>query len=226
MKGMFDMDSPLMRILSRICDLMILNLLFLVCSLPVITIGASLTALYYQTLKMVKDEEGGIVKGFFHSFRQNFKQSVPITLFMLLLAGCLYADLRIAGSNRSAVGSLFTGILIAASLIAAAVFSYAFPLLARFENSVRGTLLNALKVAMTHPLQTVVILLINAVFPAWFLFSTGTFLRLMWIWFLFGNAGAAWLNSMMISRIFQKLMPPEDGEGAEDRTEKNGGAQS
>lgn len=71
-------DSWVMRILTRIFDLIILNLLFIICSLPVITIGTSLTALYSVTLKIVRNEEGYIVRGFFKAYKENFKQSLII----------------------------------------------------------------------------------------------------------------------------------------------------
>ena len=76
----FNMDSPLMRFMTKVADLMILNFLFIVTSLPVVTMGAAWTALYYVTMKMVKDEEGAIVKAYFHSFRQNFRQATVLWL--------------------------------------------------------------------------------------------------------------------------------------------------
>lgn len=65
MGSFFNMDSPVMRFLSRLCDLMILNILCLICCIPIVTIGASITALYSVTLKMVKGEDSYIAKGFF-----------------------------------------------------------------------------------------------------------------------------------------------------------------
>ena len=65
MSSFFNMDSPIMRFLSRLCDLMILNILCLICCIPIVTIGASITALYSVTLKMVKGEDSYIAKGFF-----------------------------------------------------------------------------------------------------------------------------------------------------------------
>ena len=65
MSSFFNMDSPIMRFLSRVCDLIILNLLIIVCCIPVFTAGASITALFSVTLKMVKGEESYIVRGFF-----------------------------------------------------------------------------------------------------------------------------------------------------------------
>lgn len=73
--------------MGRAADLMILNIVFIICCLPIVTIGASLTALHYVTLKMVRNEESYIVKSFFKSFKQNFKQATIINLIMLLFGG-------------------------------------------------------------------------------------------------------------------------------------------
>ena len=90
LRSIFDMDSGFFRALSRLADLMILNLIFVVCCIPIVTIGPALTAMHYVTLKMVDNEEGYIVRGFFKSFRQNLRQAIIIWVIMLLL-GCLLA---------------------------------------------------------------------------------------------------------------------------------------
>ena len=89
-------DSGIMRVLSKICDIVCLNVLWLVCSLPIITIGASTTALYTVMLKLVKNEEGYIFKGFLHAFKLNFKQSTIIWLILLLCGGVCFVDYRIS----------------------------------------------------------------------------------------------------------------------------------
>ena len=82
MGKIFDMDSPVMRFLSRMADLMIMNLVVTICCIPIVTIGASITAMHYVMLKLVRGEDGYIVKDFFKSFKQNFKQSTIIWLIM------------------------------------------------------------------------------------------------------------------------------------------------
>ena len=81
--------------MGRAADLFMLNVVFVICCLPVVTIGASLTALHYVTLKMARNEESYIIRSFFKSFKQNFKQSTIINLIMLLIAGVLYFDTNI-----------------------------------------------------------------------------------------------------------------------------------
>ena len=80
MSNFFNMDNGLFRALGKLADLMLLNILFLVCSLPIFTIGASFTAMYYVTLKLAENEEGYIARGFLKSFKQNFKQATIIWL--------------------------------------------------------------------------------------------------------------------------------------------------
>ena len=85
MRSLFDTDGLLMRVLTKIADTVWLNILFLICSIPIFTIGASITALYYVSFKTIKDEEGYITKDFFRSFKENFKQSTIIWIVLLVL---------------------------------------------------------------------------------------------------------------------------------------------
>ena len=95
MSNFFNMDNGLFRALGKLADLMLLNILFLVCSLPIFTIGASFTAMYYVTLKLAENEEGYIARGFWKSFKQNFKQATIIWLILLFFGIVLVLDLLI-----------------------------------------------------------------------------------------------------------------------------------
>ena len=95
MDRLFNMDNKFFTVMGRVADLIMLNVVFLICCLPIVTIGASLTALHYVTLKMARNEESYIIRSFFKSFKQNFKQATIINLIMLLFGGLLYLDLNI-----------------------------------------------------------------------------------------------------------------------------------
>ena len=99
MSKLFRMDSPLMRFLTKIADLMVLNILFCVTSIPLITIGASWTALYSVTLKMVRDEEGSVSRSYFRSFRQNFRQATLLWLGVLVVLALLALDIHAMTSS-------------------------------------------------------------------------------------------------------------------------------
>ncbi|MGN1184899.1 MAG: DUF624 domain-containing protein, partial [Oliverpabstia sp.] len=75
MNNLFNPDNKFFTFMGKVADLMILNLLCIVCCLPIVTAGASITALYYVTLKIARNEETYIARGFFHSFKENFKQA-------------------------------------------------------------------------------------------------------------------------------------------------------
>lgn len=140
----FDMDNPLMRALSVVADLIVLNVLTMLCSLPLVTAGAAYTALNDVIWHIVKNEEGYIVRSYFRSFRRNFKQGSLLGIIFLLAGIVLLVDLRAVRGYGTAVSVLFyaMGVLWLAVLLAA------FALLSRYENTVVGTLKNALSVVV------------------------------------------------------------------------------
>ena len=86
MNRFFNMDNKFFVFMGRVADLLLLNFLCILCCIPVVTAGASITALYYVTLKMARDEESYIARSFFRSFKQNFKQATIINIIMLCLS--------------------------------------------------------------------------------------------------------------------------------------------
>ena len=80
MSSFFSMDSPFFSFMSRLADIVLLNLLYIICCLPVFTIGAATSALYYQVMKMSKNEESYVFRGFFKAFRENFKKDAQFQL--------------------------------------------------------------------------------------------------------------------------------------------------
>lgn len=205
MKRIFDLDNPFNAIMTKIFDLMLLNILWFLCCIPVITAGASTTALYYVILKMVRNEEGAIMRSFFGALRDNFSQSVPITL---ILGGCiavLTADLHILGGGNDGTAAVMYGGCITLAIIAVGIFSYVFPLLARFDNTVKNTFVNAGKLAVSRLPLTVIMTVLNALPFLWFLLSPETFALVFWIWFFIGTGVVVFLDSCLLLPVFDKL---------------------
>lgn len=209
-KKMFQSDNLFNNVMTKIFDLMLLSVLWLLCSIPVITIGASTAALYDTTMKMAEGRAEGIWKGFFRAFRGNFRQSIPITLAFLLLIGILTADFHILSSSKRNEASLLYGGCITILVIGCAVFSYAFPLLAKFENTFQNTMINAAKIAVTHLVQTAVILIVNFLPIVWFLVSPETFSLVFWLWIIVGTGIAAYVNSILLVKVFGEFIPQEE----------------
>ncbi len=198
MKWFFDMDNPVMKTLSLAADLIVLNLLALVCALPVVTAGASLTALFDQCIRIVRMEEGAIVRGFLRAFRANFKKATLLWLLFLAAGLLLWLDLLAA---EATIPAMRVGIL-ALALIWLAALHYAFGLLARYENSLRGTLKNAFMLMVACFPRTLGMLLFTV--ALWLLgvtfYRVGAPLLLM-----FGLSLPCWFASYVLNGIFPRL---------------------
>ncbi len=104
MDRFFNMDNKFFTFMSRVADLIILNILCIVCCIPIVTIGPSISAMFYVTMKMVRNEESYIVRGFFKSFKQNLKQGIVINLIMLAAGVLLAIDISICRSTPGTIG--------------------------------------------------------------------------------------------------------------------------
>lgn len=212
MSRFFDMESPLFRGLSKLADIMILNVVFLICCLPIVTIGASLTAMSYVTLKMKDEEEGYIIRSFFRSFKLNFKQSTLIWLLMLFLGIFLGLDFVIIGNMEGSMSSVMKILVIMGALIWMMIFVYVFPLQSRFYNPIKATLQNAIILAIANFPKTIcmIAIIIGAVLLT--LWNGYTLWYGLLVWTLGGFALIAWANSHFLYGIFKKLMPQEEEE--------------
>lgn len=208
MSKLFRMDSPLMRFLTKIADLMVLNILFCVTSIPLITIGASWTALYSVTLKMVRDEEGSVSRSYFRSFRQNFRQATLLWLGVLVVLALLVLDIRALNgmAGGTAPGLLRVGVEILA-LLGIMVLQYLFPSLARFEASLADTLKNACMMALAH-LPKTALMTAAAVGAVWITLINNTTIAVgLMVWPLIGFALMAFGNTGILRKIFDNYVP-------------------
>lgn len=206
----FNMDNKFFVFMGKIADLCMLNLLCIICCIPIVTAGASLTALYYVTMKMVRNEEAYIFRSFFRSFKQNFKQATVINIIMLAAAAFLYIDTNIAGKMGQPAGKILGMIFAAFTLLYVMILLYVYPLLAKFYNSVKNTFKNAILMAIRHLPYTILMLLICAC-PILILFipSFQIQMSLIMLVILFGPAVIAYGNSHFFVRIFDKYIPEE-----------------
>lgn len=208
MSKLFRMDSPLMRFLTKIADLMVLNILFCVTSIPLITIGASWTALYSVTLKMVRDEEGSVSRSYFRSFRQNFRQATLLWLGVLVVLALLVLDIRVLNgmAGGTAPGLLRVGVEILAFL-GIMVLQYLFPSLARFEASLADTLKNACMMALAH-LPKTALMTAAVVGAVWITLINNTTIAIgLMVWPLIGFSLMAFGNSGILRKIFDNYVP-------------------
>ena len=203
MSKLFDLDSPIMRFLSRMADMIILNLLVFACCIPIITFGAAFTAMHYVLLKMVRDEEGYLVRGFFKSFVQNFKQATLIWLLMLIVVFVFAGDWIIFRYSGVVFPKALVVGVIAISIIVMMVAVYVFPLLSRFDNSIKNTVHNAALLAFANFPKTILMMIIYALPWVIGLFSAYSYIFI----FMFGISVPAYCAAWLYSGIFKKYEP-------------------
>ena len=143
MGRLFNLDSPLMVFLSKVADLMILNIITLFLCIPIITAGDAMTALYYMTIKMVRGEDCYIVRGYFKSFKENFKQATIIWVLAVLVFLILNGDFSIIRSGLLSFGRVMTVLLIIITVIYVFTIAVCVPGAFPFENTVKNTIRNA-----------------------------------------------------------------------------------
>ena len=216
----FNMDNKFFTFMNKVADLCILNIVCLICCIPIITAGASITAMYYVTLKMVRNEEAYIIRSFFKSFRQNFRQATVINLIMLVVGAVLYLDIRVANGMPGSAGSVFHVIFMAFAIVYFVLFLYVYPILARFYNSVKNTIKNALFMAIRHLPYTVVMILIGLC-PILILFVQSYAIQstLIVLFLLMGFGVIAYCNSFFLTKIFDNYMPKDEEAAVDTETE-------
>ncbi len=204
MKNFLDMDSPVVRFFNRMADLFILNILVLLLCIPVITAGAAFTAMHYVLLKMVRDEEGYLVRGFFKSFKQNFKQATALWLLMLVAAGIFIGDYYIFSTQAMTLPTALEVIIFAFGFFIALMSTYIFPLLARFENTIKNTIKNACFMTFINFPKTLLMLIVYAIPLVALYFYIGYAMIFV---ILYGVSVPAYIAAFLYSKTFKRFEP-------------------
>ena len=209
----FSYESKFSQLLMKLCYACYLNLLWLLCSLPVFTIGASTTALYYASLKVVRGEESYVGRLFFRAFRENFRQATVLWLILLGIGlfpgadGYILYHLRAASAGTAAIfWTLILALVIAVSVVYVIVLEYVFPLLASVSNTNRAMLKNSFLIGTHYLFATI---LVFAVHFAMFFAVVAVFTPLI----VFGEGLCALLSAWVLNRILISVSgTPEDQE--------------
>ena len=206
MRNLFNYENPFIQFLVRVGDLMILNVLFILCSAPVVTLGASLTALHRVTQNMLFEQEEPLLKAFFRAFRQNFKQSTLAWLVELVVIVSLVCDvlLVMAYFNGGLAKAMYILVAVLAILVAG-VYAYLMPLIARYENGMRQQVNNAVVLAIIKLPKTVLLTLLNLLPVILLLISVPVFVQTLIFWVIIGFAFVSFLTSSILKPVFQQL---------------------
>ena len=206
MDRIFSMDSPVIRFLNRVGDLLILNFLVMFCCIPVITAGAAFTGMHYVLLKIVRDEEGYLVKGFFKSFKQNFKQATILWMLILFAIIVYVGDVLIFNYSGLEFPKVFAVLIMAVAIVLLMTAVYIFPILARFDNTIKNTLKNAFLMAFLNLPKTLLMVLL-IVLP--FIILHYSAYSSVFV-FMFGFSLPAYASALLYSKIFKKFEPEDE----------------
>lgn len=152
----FDLDGPVYRVGTEIADLLILTFYWIICSLPIITIGASTTAVFYVYGKKIRGEDAYVTKDFFKSFKENFLTSIPLTLGVgILWLSCFLYRLILMNMGKTP-SFLLTGLALFLVLETAIMTIYVFALLSRFHMKGKGIFLTAFVLSHKHLASSII----------------------------------------------------------------------
>ncbi len=209
----FSYESRFSQLLLKLCNACMLNVLWFLCSLPIVTMGAATTALYYACLKIVREEDSHVAAQFFRSFRQNFRQATQIWLILLGcglflgLDGYILYHLRLtSGGTMGVIWTLALAVVIAAAVVLVIVLEHVFPLLASVENTSRAMLKNAFLIGTHYLFATI---LVFAIHFAMFFVVVAWFTPLL----VFGEGLCAMLSAWLLNGVLIACSgTPEEGE--------------
>lgn len=213
MRGIFNYDGWLMQGLSKIADAIALGVLWVVFSLPIITMGASTTALYYTVHKVFRKNNGTVWASFWHGFKSNFKQATVLFVIIAIVGTLVFFSLYYGYSMylAGAIAGLFMILLGLFDVVVLSWMSYLLPYASRFNASTKEILKNSGAIAFMNLGKS--ILLVAILLISGFLALNIPFMLVLM------PVMSTWVTSCILEKIFRKYMTPE-ALAAEDANEE------
>lgn len=206
MGSIFSLDSPLMRGMSKVADLLILNLLVIVTSIPIFTIGASLSAMHYVLIKMSRNEGTYVTEMFFKSFKENFKQGTALWGINLLVIALCALDIYLFFTAGNSMPSIVLLAVVIVGAILLMTCMYFYPLQARFINPVGKTVKNAFFIMILNFPKSIVMAILYLI-PVGLLFVAFFMIPMV---FLFGISAPGYGAALLYKSVFLKLEPKQE----------------
>lgn len=201
----FSYDNWIMTFLSKIFDVFFLNILTLIFSIPLITIGAATTAAHYTALKIHR-EEGHVWSCFWKSFKENFKQSTAIWLMIVVYAIIAIVACLVYGNVDGKIAKVGQTVIMATLIFLALLYAWVMPLQSKFINTIRTTFKNSLYMAIKYFFRTLLMAVLN-VLPLGLLFLVIFVLRFRGsvLWLAFGISVPIYWCTLLYDKIFEQL---------------------
>lgn len=206
MSSFFNVDNPVFTTLGKICDMLFISIIWAILCIPIVTIGPANTALYYAMVKVIRRERGYVTREFFKSFRLNFKRGAIVGTLITIMYIVLFIDISLywtqVGSSFDSK-SIMLGIFVAITFLLTCVSVYVFPVLSRFDMTVKQLVKAAIYMAMRHLPYTLAMVIITVL--------GAIAIYLVWILIFILPAVVTLLNSFLMERVLKKYMPQAEG---------------
>lgn len=210
----FGNDSLFGRIFGALGNMITVNLLFLLCSIPVITFGAAFTSMYYALLRNLKYGDSSLIRDFFSSFRQNFRQSTLSWIISVVFIIVFTADIGMFGPNGVYPVTAIYYLIIVLAVIVMITAMFVFPVIATFKNTLKNLWIQSfflaaknIPIALTVLVLNIVPLYLSLTSPSPQIFCTALF-----IWIIAGFGAVAWINTFLFYRIFSPYLADDASE--------------
>lgn len=207
MDNLFEYDNKFFEVLGKITDIIILNLLCIISCLPIITIGASVTSTYFVALQMVRDEETYIIREFIKRFKENFIFSTKVWSIILIIGLVLSFDFyisRLILNEYMRITLQF--ILTIVSIIFVFLLTYVFPIISKFENTIKNTMINSILISIQHLPKTIFMIFINLSPIILTLILSNYWGHILFFYTVMGFASITYINSIFFNKIFEKYI--------------------
>lgn len=204
---LFNPENSFFSFIGSIGNFIMLNILFVFCSIPLVTIGASYTALYYTMFKITEDNTLQIAKDFFRSFKENLKQSTIVHIILSVVGAFLLFDLAATLQlfSQSNLMKILFCIFFCFALIYYFVATYIYPILAKFSNTTKNTFKNAALLSIANLPVTILMTLVNTIPLILFFILPQLFMAIMPFYLFIGFSLTSFINCKFLTKIFNKL---------------------
>lgn len=202
--------SKLQRGLETFGNIFLVNILFILFSIPIVTVGASLTAMYTVMLRIVRKEDSVTGKGFVNAFRENFKKATVIWLMLIAACVVIYGELVYVTNFTGPIVQFYSVLTMAEVILLVITLPFLFPLVARYDNTVWNTIKNAFLLSVSNlgawlkvALAWFAPIALSAYYPVLF-FST------WYLWIIIGFGLIGFGTSHTINRVFKRAMEQQE----------------
>ena len=207
MDNLFRYDSKFWGLLDKVTDIVILNFLFIASSVPIVTIGASISATYSVSLKKIKNEDISVSKEFIKKFRSDFKVSTIVWILMIVVGGVLLLDFHISNLVSNWILSI---ILKFISTLVGVIYlfssTYIFPIIAKFDNTIKNTIINSILISIQSLPYTIIMFVMNILWIILIFSLENYFGYILFFYIIIGFGAVSYTNSIFLNKIFDKYI--------------------